>query len=127
PIESLKSSDAHSRIHQHILNLLRPHHDHVPLRRSQLSGKQNREQPKYQQGFSAFNDMHCTCDVTRHPLLRLTELAFPRHPDRAARALTFSYCRAKANAVSASDVFPRKYPPPPAAITMNCLPELFPR
>src|SRR6267154_2391959 len=32
----------------------------------------------------------------------------------------------RANATSASETFPLKYPPPPAAITTNCLPDFLP-
>src|SRR5712671_6534289 len=36
------------------------------------------------------------------------------------------YSSGSANATSASDTFPLKYPPPPAAITTNCLPVFLP-
>src|SRR6267378_1886759 len=36
------------------------------------------------------------------------------------------YSSGSANATSASDTFPLKYPPPPAAITTNCLPLFLP-
>src|SRR2546421_5957098 len=37
------------------------------------------------------------------------------------------YSSGSANATRVSDTFPLKYPPPPAAITTNCLPDFLPR
>src|SRR6266576_1992717 len=41
--------------------------------------------------------------------------------------MSMLYLSGRENAASVSDTFPLKYPPPPAAITTNCLPLFLPR